>query len=158
MRSANKRTKTLYLQHKHFIVCLFFFVAWMRTSAGTNCRTNVSKYKKRKYTRQQHGRFFNRYDFAYASRDVLNQAMRGLDSLAPKWIGQTLKEIDKIAKARIKQIMSQGRHQIQKISPQIIQSAIEDVYKTPFRLLGNLGKKKFNQLKPKLSTLVKKWL
>ena len=53
--------------------------------------------------------------------------------------------------------MSQGRQQIQKTAPQIIWGAIEDIFKTPYRLLGNLGKKKINQLKQKLSRLVK-WL
>ena len=40
--------------------------------------------------------------------------------------------------------------QIQKITPQIIRGAIEDVYQTPFKLLGNFGQKKLAQLKRKL--------
>ena len=87
--------------------------------------------------------FLNRYDCAYAGRDTVNQAIKGLDSLAPKLIGQSLKEIDKIAETRTRQIMNDGRQQIQKIVPKIIRGAIEDVYKTPFRLRGHLGKKKF---------------
>ena len=70
--------------------------------------------------------------------------------LAPKLINQTSKEIDKIAEVRIKQAINDGRQQIQKIAPEIIRGAIEGVYKTPFRLLGNLGKKKFAQLKRKI--------
>ena len=69
--------------------------------------------------------------------------------LAPKLINQTSKEIDKIAEVRIKQAINDGGQQIQKIAPQIIRGAIEGVYKTPFRLLGNLGKK-FAQLKRKI--------
>ena len=76
--------------------------------------------------------------------------MKGLDMLAPKLINQTSKEIDKIAEVRIKQAINDGRQQIQKIAPEIIRGAIEGVYKTPFRLLGNLGKKKFAQLKRKI--------
>ena len=70
--------------------------------------------------------------------------------LAPKLINQTSKEIDKIAEVRIKQAINDGGQQIQKIAPEIIRGAIEGVYKTPFRLLGNLGKKKFAQLKRKI--------
>ena len=71
--------------------------------------------------------------------------------LAPKVIGQAIKEIDKIAEARIGQVINDGGQQIQKFPPQIIQGAMEDVYKTPFRLFGKLGKQKFPQLKRKLS-------
>ena len=49
--------------------------------------------------------------------------------------------------------MNQGRQQVQKIVPQIIRGAIEDVYKTSFRLLGNFGKKKLAQLKRKLAKI-----
>ena len=73
--------------------------------------------------------------------------MKVLDTLAPKEIVQASKEIDKITEARIRQVINDGGLQIQKITPQIIRGAIEDVYKTPFRLLGNLGKKKFAQVK-----------
>ena len=77
--------------------------------------------------------------------------MKGLDNIAPKLINQASKEIDKIAEARIRQAINNGRQQIQKISPQIIRGPIEDVYKTPFRLLGKIGKQKFLKLKPNLS-------
>ena len=79
--------------------------------------------------------------------------LKGLDNLAPKLINQASKEIDKIAEARIKQVINSGGQQIQKIAPQIIQEAIEDVCKSPFRLLGKLGKQIFSQLKRKLSMI-----
>ena len=93
--------------------------------------------------RRQHSGFLNRYDFAYASRYTVNQAMKGLDSLVPKLIGRTLKEIHQIAEARIREVINNGGQQIQKIAPKTIRRATEDVYKTSIRLLGNLGKKKF---------------
>ena len=65
-------------------------------------------------------------------------------------IGQASNEIGKITEARIRQAINDGGQQIQKIAPQIMRGAIEDVYKTPFMLLGNLGKKKFAQLKRKI--------
>ena len=101
--------------------------------------------------RRQYSGFLNRYHFAYASRDTAYQAMKGLDSLASKLIGRTLKEIHKIAEARIREVINNGWQQIQKIAPKTIRGAIEDVYKTSIRLLGNLGKKKFAQLKQKIS-------
>ena len=76
--------------------------------------------------------------------------IKGLDNLAPKLINQALKEIDKIVEPRIRQVSNSGGQQIQKTAPQITWGAIEDVYKTPFRLLGKLGKQKFSQLKRKI--------
>ena len=38
--------------------------------------------KHRKYARPQRGGFLNRYDFVYAGRDTVNQAMKGLEALA----------------------------------------------------------------------------
>ena len=55
------------------------------------------KYKQRKVIMRQHGGFINRYDFVYAGEGTVNQAMKGLDSLTPKLINQTSREIDKIA-------------------------------------------------------------
>ena len=106
--------------------------------------------KQRRGRRKQRGGFLGRYDFAYAGRDTVNQAMKVLDTLAPKVIGQASKEIDKITEARIREVINDGGQQIRKIVPQIIRGAIEDVYKTPFRLLGNLCKKKFAHLKRKI--------
>ena len=114
----------------------------------------ISKQSKKKCgRRKQRGGFLNKYDFVYAGRDTVNQAMKGLDALAPKVIGQASKEIDKITEGRIRQVISDGGQQIQKIAPQIIQGAMEDVYKTPFRLLGKLGKQELSQLKRKLSKI-----
>lgn len=70
--------------------------------------------------------------------------IKGLDNLAPKLINQALKEIDKIVEPSIRQVSNSGGQQIQKTAPQIIWGAIEGVYKTPFRLLGKLGKQKFH--------------
>ena len=84
----------------------------------------------------------NRHDFAYAGRDTVNQTLKNLNNTAPKLISQTSKEVSKIVEARIKQVINDDGQQIQKITPQIIRGAIEDVYKTPFSLLGKFGKQK----------------
>ena len=39
---------------------------------------------------------------------------------------------------------------MERVLPKIIRGAIEDVYKTPFRLLGNLGKEQFQKIKKKI--------
>ena len=46
--------------------------------------------EKKKKKRRQKGGFLNRYDFAYAGRDVVNQAFKNLDKTAPALI-QNLK-------------------------------------------------------------------
>ena len=46
--------------------------------------------------------------------------MKGLDTLAPKVIGQASKEIYKITESRIRQVINDAGQQIQKIVPQII--------------------------------------
>ena len=128
----------------------------MRTSVRNKNLKRLQKYLNKKQKcgrRKQRVRFLNRYDFASTGRGTVNQAMKGLDTLAPKVIGQALKEIDKIAEAIIRQVINDSEQQIQKITPQIITGAIEDVYKTPLRLLGKLGKQKFSQLKRKLSKI-----
>ena len=93
--------------------------------------------KKKKASRPQTEGFLNRYDFAYADRDVVNQ----VGKVAPKLISQATGEINKLAQQRIDQVVRSGEAEIECVTPKIIRDAIEEVYKTPFRLLGNLGKK-----------------
>ena len=47
-------------------------------------------------------------------------------------------EIDNIMKVRIDQIISIGRKE--RVLPKILRGAIDDVYQTQFRMLGNFGK------------------
>ena len=108
----------------------------------TGSRSGKNTGKRR---RQTNG-FFNRYDFAYAGRDTVNQ----LGKIAPGIINQATGEINKIAQQRIDQAVRSGGAEIERVAPKIIRGAIEEVYKTPFRLLGNLGKKQFQKIKNKL--------
>ena len=101
---------------------------------------------KRKKSRRQTGGFLNRYNFAYAGRDVVNQ----VGKVAPKMVSQATGKINKIAQQRIDQVVRSGGAEIDRIAPKIIRGAIEEVYKTPFRLLGNLGKKQFQKIKKRL--------
>ena len=97
-------------------------------------------------SRLQTGGFLNRYDFACAGRDTVNQ----VGKIAPKIINQVSGEINKVAQQRIDQLLRSVGAEIERVTPKIIRGAIEEVYKTPFRLLGNLGKKQFQKIKRKL--------
>ena len=106
---------------------------------------NGAKIGKRtgKRKKRQTGRFLSRYDFAYAGRDVVNQ----VGKVAPSIINKATSDINKIAQERIDQAIRIGGAEVERIAPKIIRGAIEEVYKTPFRLLGNLGKKQFQKIK-----------
>ena len=107
---------------------------------------NGTKTGKRSGRRKkQTGGFLNRYDFAYAGRDV-NQA----GEIAPDIISKVTSSIDKIAKDRIDQVIMNGGAEVERIAPKIICGAIKEVYKTPFRLLGDIGKKQFSKIKKKI--------
>ena len=88
----------------------------------------------------------NRYDFAYAGRDVVNQ----VGKIAPGIINKATSDINKIAQERIDQAIRTGGAEVERVAPKIIRGAIEEVYKTPFRLLGNLRKKQFQKMKRKI--------
>ena len=101
---------------------------------------------RKKRSRRQTGGFLNRYDFAYTCRDIVNQ----VGKVTPKMISQATGEINKIAQQRIDQVVRSGGAEIERVALKIIRGAIGEVYKTPFRLLGNLGKKQFQKIKRKL--------
>ena len=102
-------------------------------------RIRKKQHKRRK--KHQRGGFLNQYGFAYAGRDMINQAMEGLDALASKIIKQAKGQLDQIAPWHIQQVKNQGGQQVEKIAPKVIKGGIEEVYKTPFRLLGRFGTK-----------------
>ena len=77
-----------------------------------------------------------RYDFAYAGKGTVNQ----VGKIAPGIINKATSDINKIAQQRIDQAIKTGGAEIERIAPKIIRDAIEDVYKTPFRLLKILVK------------------
>ena len=101
---------------------------------------------KKRRRRRQTGGFLNRYDFAYAGRDTVNQ----VGKIAPGTINKATADMNKITKQRIEQAIRDGGAEIEHVAPKIIRGAMEEVYKTPFRLLGNLGKKHFMKVKRRL--------
>ena len=84
--------------------------------------------KKKKTSLRQTGFFLNRYYFAYAGRDTVNQ----VGKVAPKLSSHASGEINKIAKQRTDQILRLGGSEIERVAPKFIKGAIEEVYKTPF--------------------------
>ena len=107
-------------------------------------RKNKPRQKYRKRT--QRGGLLNRYDFAYAGRDTVNQVTK----IAPGMIKNTGSKINNVAQQRLNQIISLGGKEMERVFPGILRVAIEDVYQTPFRLLGNFRKKQLNKLKNKM--------
>ena len=95
---------------------------------------------------RQLGRFLNRYYFTYARRDKVNKAAK----VAPGVIKAATNDINNIAEKRTNQKISEGGKEIELVLPKILRGAIEHVYQTPFRLLGEFGKKKFNSIKRKV--------
>ena len=95
---------------------------------------NTYNYSRRK---KQRGGFLNRYDFAYAGRDAVNQVAKNLEKIGPALIEKTSKELERIG-------------------PVLIKNAVEDLYQTPFRLLETAGKKKYNLIKKNVSNKLKK--
>ena len=112
----------------------------------TGARIGKSTGKKRKMSWRQTGGFLNRHDFAYAGRDTINH----VGKIAPGIMNKATSDINKIAQQRIDQAIRTGRAEIECVAPKIIRGAIEEVYKTLFRLLGNLRKKQFQKMKRKL--------
>ena len=107
-------------------------------------RKNKPRQKYRKRT--QRGGLLNRYDFAYAGRDTVNQVTK----IAPGMIKNTGSKINNVAQQRLNQIISLGGKEMERVFPEILRVAIEDVYQTLFRLLGNFRKQQLNKLKNKM--------
>ena len=124
MRRKNRR-----LKHGDFQIII---------SPKNGTRTGKRSGKRKK---KQTGGFLNRYDFAYAGRDVVNQAGK----IAPDIINKATSDINQIAKDRIDQVIKNGSAEVERVAPKIIPGTIEEAYKTPFRLLGNLGKNSFRR-------------
>ena len=91
--------------------------------------TQIKKAKKKKQTtlswkkKVQFGGFLNRYDFAYAGTDTVNQAAK----VAPGVIKNAANEINNIAKEKITQIITQGGKETDRVLPKFLRGAIEDV-------------------------------
>ena len=118
-------------------------IKYLRT---TSCKSGTGRTLGKKKRRRQTGGFLNRYDFAYAGRDTVNQ----VGKIAPNIIKGAVGNINEIAKERIDKIIKMGGAEVEHIAPKIIRGAIEEVYSTPFRMLRDLGKKQLQKIKRQL--------
>ena len=123
------------------------------TSLFLFCSKMVKKHRRRKLKRQSGG-FLNRYDFAYAGRDTVNQTFKKLNATAPSLIKDLSKELKKITEQRVEQLLTQGKE----ITPKLIRGAIEDAFQTPFRLRRKFGKKTLAEVKQKNNKKIKKYV
>ena len=98
-----------------------------------------------KQNRQLRG-FLNRYGFAYARRDKVNEVAKVTSDV----IKAARSDMNNIAEKRTNQIISKKGKEIEYVLSKIQRGATEDAYQTPFRLLGEFGKKKFNSFKTKI--------
>ena len=94
-----------------------------RQKKGKDITENVELLDEKK-KRQQWG-WLNRYDFAYAGRDVVNQAAK----VAPRVIKEATNDIDQIVRNRLNQAISSGRAEIERVLSKILRGATGDVYK-----------------------------
>lgn len=93
-------------------------------------------------TKRQVGGFLNPYDFAYTGRGTVNQTAQVVSGV----IKNASNEINKIAKQRINQIITQGGKEVESVHLKILRGAVKDVYQKSFRLLGNFAKQQLNKL------------
>ena len=89
-----------------------------------------------------------------AEGKIANEKVFSVGKIAPGLMKQATGEIGKIAQNKINQVIKSGGAEVERMLPKIIHEAIEDVYKTPFRILGNFGKQQFNRIEKKVFTLI----
>ena len=92
-------------------------------------RTHSGSSKKKK---KELSGSLNRYGFAYACIYKVNQAAK----VVPGVIKAATNDINNIAEKRTNQIISEVRKESECVLPKILRGTTEDVYQTPFRLLG----------------------
>ena len=100
--------------------------------------------RRRRRQRKQTGGWLNRYDLLMRVRvPIILKKLSG--------------EVDKVVQWRISQIIKEGGAEIERVGPKILRGAIEDLYRTPFCLLGNFGRRKLAQLRRRLKWRVAKF-
>ena len=95
-------------------------------------RKKFFKKQQRQTTIQATSGLLNRYDFAYTGKDMVNQGAK----VTPGVIKATTNNINAIATDRINQVISDGGKEMERVLPKLLRGANEDVYQTPFRLIG----------------------
>ena len=96
-----QKKKTHLIKHEDIQITIY-----PRTSTNNGKGTGN---KRKMSRRRQVGGFLNRYDFAYAGRNLVNQ----VGKVAPEIINQATGEINKIAQERIDQAIRSGGAEIE---------------------------------------------
>ena len=78
--------------------------------------------KKRQKNKQREG-WLSRYDFAYAGQDTVSTGLNTVIKIAPRIIQNTTNQVDKVAKKRIAQVISQGGEEVKSVAAIIIKIA-----------------------------------
>ena len=87
----------------------------------------------------------NRYNFVYVGQDTVNTGLIIFKKLVPLLIRTTANQVDQEAERRPQQAITQGGKEVRRTASIIIRKVVEELYKTPFCILGNFGRKKCNQ-------------
>ena len=109
------------------------------------CRWQRQSFKNRRQKvrrrKPQTGCFWNRYDFAYAGRNFVNQ----IGKIALDLTKNTSAQINNIARQRIEQTIRQSRQELERVFSKILRDTIEDVHQNPFWLYGKFKKEQFRK-------------
>ena len=135
----------------------YFVLTYYRHTYKIKAAKKTKTQRRRVRRKKQKGEFFNRYDFAYAGPDTVNQTFKNLDKSGPPLIKNLSGEVNKILEQRINQIIRQDGAELKQVATKLLKGAIKDAYKTLFRLLGNFGKKNMAEAKQKLKTQLSKF-
>ena len=98
----------------------------MAGKKGQRCQRAYQTTDKRrggctgKKRRSQTGGFLNRYDFAYAGRDTVNQVRKIVSGI----IKQATDQIDKIVQDRINQVIRSGGAEYERLLAKILRGVI----------------------------------
>ena len=98
----------------------------------------------------------NRYNFVYVRQDTVNTGLTIFKKPVPFSIKTTANQVDQGAERRLQQDITQGGKEVRRTASIIIRQALEELYKTPFCILGNVGWKKYNQALGKVKRIATK--
>ena len=98
--------------------------------------------KIKRNTKRKRAGCLNRYEFAYTGRNVVNTALTTFKKVAPSLMETATNQVDKAADKNDKTSHISGGKEFERIARKILRPLIDELYKTPFRLLRNFGQEK----------------
>ena len=100
-----------------------------------------SKFREKYWKKNQRGSFLNKYDFAYAGKDTVNQ----VGQIYLGIIKNATKKINDVAQQRINQIISQGGKEVEIVLPKIPWGTFEDTLQTARKFWKTTAQQTKNQ-------------